>query len=72
VEDLDLEEWCSQSLEELQKMNMISQIEHRSEQKIIELTKLLNQKDNTKHIIYVAIISGGLVAIATVIGAAIK
>ena len=72
MEDLDLEEWCSQSLEELQKMNMISQIEHRSEQKIIELTKLLNQKDNTKHIIYVAIISGGLVAIATVIGAAIK
>ena len=65
MNDSELDKWMLQSLEEITKMNMISQMEYRAKE--YEL-----KHNNAKHIIYAAIISGGLIGIAGIIAGVLR
>ena len=72
----ELDEFLKLNLEDLQKMNLITQMESRIKHERIyseNFEREYLQKDrNMKHIIYAAIISGSLIGVATIIATVIQ
>jgi len=72
MKESEIEEWMDISLEDITKMNMISQIEFRAKEDLKWLKEHDQRNNNAKHIIYAAIISGSLIGIAGIIAGVLK
>lgn len=70
--DKELEKWIKLSLNEVNKMNMISQMEYRAKEHQLNQERHNHSQSLSRHILYAALISGGIIAsgaiIAVIIG----
>ena len=68
----ELEDFLTIPIEDLTKMNILNEMEHRLKTDNFYKAQLELSANNAKHVIYAAVISGGFIAVATIVGAVLK
>jgi len=71
MEDSELDKWMNLTIEDIKKMNMISQMEYNAKQYQLNQEEFKHNQSLSRHIIYAAIISGVIIALGSIIAVVI-